>query len=138
MAVGLDIGQTRTGVAKAFLAENKIIIKPLKILKNPKSNDLLSELRKFNFAELVIGLPLDGYGNETEQSVKIRNIARRLQQRLPANSSVILHDEYCSSETARERLDSLCMKRDYLDDVAAAVILEDYFKLLGKKTLFVL
>jgi putative Holliday junction resolvase len=81
---------------------------------------------------LVLGLPRDMNGSETDQSKYIRDFANRLTVKL--NPNVIFQDESLTSVIAEQNLRlgkdfSEVMLRDgTLDSAAAALILSDYLE----------
>lgn len=76
-------------------------------------------------SSLVVGLPLDADGNETNLCKMIRNFCRRVSSRLSAE--IFLVDENGSSEEAKERLKTMGKKANIeLDHIAACIILERF------------
>lgn len=88
-------------------------------------------ITKYKPRKLLVGLPHNLDGEETDQSKLCREFAKDLERyKLP----VILYDETLSSERAKERLGKVSRKirHQQLDALAAQIILEDYLS-HGKK-----
>ena len=81
--LSLDVGEKRIGVARADTS-TKIAI-PVKTISvdGTELEEIarLSRLYSTNF--LVLGLPRSNEGNETAQSVYVRNFARTLGEKIP-------------------------------------------------------
>lgn len=126
--LALDVGGSRIGVAIA----NSIarIPNPLTILQNgPKVfHELQALVREHDIKTIVIGLPRNMKGEETEQSKFSRDFADRLKEYV--SSRIVFADESLSSKRAEQaRLDLGRSPGAPLDDVAACFILEEH---LGK------
>jgi len=84
---------------------------------------------------VVVGYPLNMDGSIGPQARQVSRYAAALQQALSV--PVILWDERLSSEEAAERLRAVAKsrrrRRKHLDDVAAAVILQEYLDARGNK-----
>lgn len=122
---GLAIGHRLTGSAR-----------PLEPIRYRSQESLMAELaaviRQWQPERIVVGLPLNGEGEETSMSRQIRRFAERLAEMVPERN-VELHDERMSSEQAarafaERRGQGRARRRDAerLDSMAAAVILESW------------
>ncbi|GAC1498747.1 MAG: Holliday junction resolvase RuvX [Candidatus Saccharimonadales bacterium] len=125
-ALGLDIGETRVGVAIASLTAR--FPRPLTTLI--RGYDFMAELNKIIQTEavelLVIGLPRGLDGQETNQTEKTKQFALEIADitKLP----IIFQDEALTSKKAESELQQkgkVYNKVD-IDALAATYILEDY------------
>jgi putative Holliday junction resolvase len=121
VVVGLDIGDTKTGLALGLLA-NKVAVG----LKTTKTNDLKTELTKIiksnNVTALIIGLPYNLSGQSTEQTKKVMQQIKKIKKwfSLP----IVVIDERWTSKQARQQKASD-------EDVGAAVFITQTY--LDKK-----
>jgi putative Holliday junction resolvase len=128
--LSIDPGKKRIGVA--ISDENRIVCRPLQIIERTSWKKLLSAiqaiLQQFDAKGLVIGLPLESDGTESEMSLEARNLAQKFAKSLEI--PVFLQDERVSSYDARARLWSSKVPPKNLsgavDSEAAAVILGDF------------
>jgi putative Holliday junction resolvase len=129
--LAFDFGEQRIGVAvgEHLLANAS----PLTTIDS-ESNEVRFHLITQCIAEwqpklLIVGLPLNLAGEETPISQLCRKFARRLNGRF--NLPVMLIDERFSSSEASEKLTQQGIqgraKKKWLDQVAAATILQSYF-----------
>lgn len=119
--IGVAVGQTLTGTAN-----------PLKILPArdgvPNWQDIGALLEEWQPALVLIGLPLNMDGTESDMSRRARKFSARIHGRFGAK--VALVDERLSTFEARERLGQDPDKRrtQGLDAVAAVTICEDWLR----------
>lgn len=133
----LDIGSKRIGVAVSdpmgWTAQ------PVKVLDRrggARDFEAIALLcRELQVERIVVGLPLDAEGGEGKQAAKVRAFAERLSRSLAAAgiaAPVEFWDERYSTATAEERLIeadvSRVRRREVIDKMAAAVILEEYLR----------
>ncbi len=129
--LAFDFGERRLGIATG----SHLILKanPLTTIDDESNQvrfavitDLINEWQP---SLLVVGLPLNLQGEETEICALARKFARRLNGRF--NLPVILVDERFSSAQASETLKSQGVhgidQKRFLDQVAAQTILQSYF-----------
>ena len=123
--LGLDIGESKTGVARVNMIAK--IPQPVATLKN--DNNFISEITKIIKAEsidtLVVGLPRNMRGEETAQTKYVRDYVGDHLSSL--NLPIVFQDETLSSKAAEARLGNGYKKTD-IDTMAAVVILEDYLE----------
>ena len=131
--VALDVGDATVGIAATD--ELNIIVSPIKTIRRTKSikvdlrlvEEVLGEL---NASKVIMGNPLDADGNEGPQAIKVKDFYDRLARRL--NIPVLLWDERYSTSEAHERLINMdvsrAKRREIIDQVAAAIILESYLQ----------
>lgn len=127
--LGLDVGEKRIGVAKVD-SGTKIAI-PIGFVNVDGSEwqEIASLARLNNTSLFVLGLPRSNEGNETAQSLYVRNFAKLLSEKIPG-ARIRFQDESLTSVVAEERLKS--RKKNYergdIDAEAAAIILEDFIE----------
>jgi putative Holliday junction resolvase len=124
--LGFDFGQKRTGVAIAVDDD----IQPLVTLQTQSiQEDVLELVRKHQPDKLVVGIPRNLDGEDTEQTRLARDFGQRLAKL--TSLDVKYQDEALSSERALERIGSntnISERKKILDQVSAQIILEDYLK----------
>lgn len=93
----------------------------------PEVDALLEEWRP---QRLVVGLPLNMDGSESEMSLRARKFSRRLDNRFRGEVSLV--DERLTSHAAKQgrlsRGESLDFSGSGVDGDAAVLILEDWFR----------
>ena len=128
--IALDPGTKRVGIA--VCDESRIAIRPLSIIARASWKKLLSKihnlLSEFDAVVLVVGLPYNFDGTESEMSAEARKLARNFA--LSLEIPVFLQDERASTYEARgwlwRRGATDAEMADLLDSEAAAVILSDF------------
>lgn len=128
--MALDVGERRVGVAVSD--ETGLIARSLTVIQRSSRAEDCTRLRDLAAAHsvtaLVVGLPLDSGGEEGPQARQIRRYGRRIADALAL--PVVFWDESGSTLAAQEALiaagRSRRARRDRLDAVAAAAILQDY------------
>lgn len=120
--IGVAVGQTITGTASALctLAARD---------GQPDWAEVTALMEQWRPDALVVGLPLQLDGTESELSRAAQRFARRLEGRY--KRPVHLMDERLSSRTA-EQVRTRGDTRQGLDALAAQVILQDWFELSGE------
>ena len=127
--IGLDVGEKRIGVAK--VDSNTKIAVPVGVVevKGSEWQEIakIANLNNTNF--FVLGLPRSNEGNETAQSLYVRNFAKTLTEKVP-EAKIRFQDESLTSVEAEERLKS--RKKRYekgeIDIEAATIILQDFIE----------
>lgn len=125
--LSLDVGNKRIGVAIGNTLAR--IASPLTTIQNTTDvyKTLATMVRSNEVQLVVIGLPRDQHGNQTEQS----NITKRFADDLAHYISVPIEfqDESLTSVMAEERLQhkGAAPSKEAIDAEAAAIILSDYF-----------
>ncbi|MBN2592153.1 MAG: Holliday junction resolvase RuvX [Sedimentisphaerales bacterium] len=123
--LAIDYGTKRTGLAICDAAET--ISSPLTVLHGQKAllNQIAEIVKTENVDAIVLGLPLNMSGTESDQTKLALNFAERLKERLSV--PVHLQDERLSSFGAEEKLAPADFTRGKrkkrIDAVAAAEIL---------------
>ncbi|MCC5876948.1 MAG: Holliday junction resolvase RuvX [Candidatus Sumerlaeia bacterium] len=124
--LGLDVGDARIGVA---ISRSGVISDTRETIHRVGRKQTLNAIEKVVVEEgvtvAVLGLPLLEGGTEGEQAEKTRAFARSLQRRLP-HLKICFQDERHSSNHAREIIGGRVGGKGRVDQVAAAVILQEW------------
>lgn len=132
VVIGLDVGEKRIGVAIGD-TDTKIA-RPSNPIRNdetivPNIEKLISECET---TTIIVGLPRNMDGSETDQSKYIRKFADYLSEKI--NVQIIFQDESLTSVIAEQNLrmrkdfSELMLRDGTLDSAAAALILSDYLE----------
>lgn len=138
--MGLDFGSKTVGVA--LTDPMGVIVSPFETIVRDKENKLRPTLRRIcQLAEemevdlIVLGHPLNMDDSVGERALKTEAFRDTLLHRLPETGReipVVLWDERLSTMGADEILEesgvSQGNRKQYIDKIAAALILEDYMK----------
>lgn len=122
-SIGIAIGQAITRTAT-----------PLKALKavhgQPKWEEVKKILDEWKPDYLVVGLPIDVYGNEQEMSIRARKFANRLHGRF--GYKVELKDERFTTTEAKSNIFAQAgykaLRKGSIDSESATLILEAWFE----------
>jgi putative Holliday junction resolvase len=131
--LAIDLGTKKVGVAVSD--ELQFTVRHVSIIERKGWKKFLKEvstiLIEFDAEALVIGLPYNFDGTESEMSAEARRIARNFS--LSLEIPVFLQDERVSTYEARRNLWELGLNkkqmREKLDAEAAAIILTDFIEL---------
>jgi putative Holliday junction resolvase len=127
--IAIDPGTKRCGIAVSD--ELRITTRPLPVIDRSSWKKLLIAVKdvvsQYDAKALIIGLPLESDGSESEMSAEAREMARKFA--LSLKIPVVLQDERVTSYEARSRLwergVSVKDSRRLVDSEAAAIILGD-------------
>jgi putative Holliday junction resolvase len=136
--MALDIGHKRTGVALSD--ETRLISTPHSVIETEPRRlwiEKLTQLIEENeVKEVLVGVPLNQHGEEGQDAEKILKYVAVLRERLSV--PVVEWDERFSTVQAERALISADMSRknrkQVIDKVAAAIILQGYLDTLRYKT----
>ena len=136
--LSIDPGTKRIGVAVSD--EMRVTARPLPILQRTSWKKLLMKIQdtlaEFDAVALIVGLPYNFDGSESEMTAEAREMARKFS--LSLEVPVYLQDERATTYEARGRLWNLGMKteemRSMVDSEAAAIILGDFLDRLKPST----
>jgi len=128
--IAIDPGTKRIGVA--VCDESRIVVSPLPIVPRASWKKLLTKIRdiliEFDAVGLVVGLPYNFDGTESEMSSEARKLARNFA--LSLDIPVFLQDERATTYEARGKLWRRGLANaelaKTLDSEAAAIILSDF------------
>ncbi|MDP8233232.1 MAG: Holliday junction resolvase RuvX [Candidatus Saelkia tenebricola] len=130
--LSLDLGEKRVGVAVSDPL--KIFAQGLDVLHIRGRSDLLNKLSKYfniyDIQSVVIGNPLNKYGEESTATMKTKKTAELIEHHF--NTKVILWDERFSTKEAEMALRELNAKKQKskLDMISAQIILQSYLEWL--------
>ncbi|MEO8042339.1 MAG: Holliday junction resolvase RuvX [Acidobacteriota bacterium] len=128
--VAIDPGTKRVGVA--VCDETRVLATPLPGIQRTSWKKLLVQIKntlaEFDAVALVVGLPYNFDGTESEMTTEARAMARKFELSVPV--TVYLQDERATTYEARGRLwnaglEGAAMRRA-LDSEAASIILTDF------------
>ena len=128
--IAVDPGTKRCGIA--ICDELRITTRPLDVIDRTSWKKLLSIVKQivseYDAIALVMGLPLESDGTESEMSAEARRMAQNFG--LSLSIPVFLQDERVTSYEAKARLwqrgTDLKTTRRLVDSEAAAIILSDF------------
>ena len=124
--LALDVGDKRVGLALASLAAK--IASPLATLDN--NEQVVTQIKKLvkenDVKELIIGLPRDVHGGETDQTKAVKAFAKKLKAEVDLPQHY--QDESLTSVRAEEELSGRGQpyEKTDIDALAATYILEDW------------
>ena len=132
--IGLDVGEKRIGVAKVD-SDTRIAVPVGFVLADGSEWQEIARIARLsNTNFFVLGLPRSNEGNETAQSMYVRNFAKTLLLKIPG-AKIRFQDESLTSVVAEERLKK--RKKRYekgdIDAEAATIILQDFVEGIGAK-----
>lgn len=140
--LALDVGEATIGVARSdalgITAQGLLTIFRESIKKD--TTKIIDILREDDYSEIVIGMPLNTYGEaKNEQSIFTKKFADKLQNKLRSsgmsNIKVEFYDERFTTKMARDVLIQGGVKgkkqKDVIDKQAAVILLQSY---LDKKS----
>lgn len=126
--LGVDSGDKRVGIA--IKPKDRVAAEPVCVLENSTNiySRIFDLVKENNIDTVVVGLPRDINGNETAQTRKARHFAGELADKTDLH--IVLHDEFATSERARQKLGKVTrnQEKSQLDAAAAAVLLDDYME----------
>lgn len=136
--IALDIGTKRVGLA--VCDELRVTVHPVRTIERKSWKKLLSQVKQivaeYDAAALVLGLPYNFDGSESQMSADARRLARNFS--LSLDIPVFLQDERVSSYEAKARLWQRGLSEKEAekekDTEAAAIILEDFLDRIKKKS----
>jgi putative Holliday junction resolvase len=131
--LALDLGTKHVGVAVSD--EIQFTVRPVCVIERGGwkkfLKKIISFLEEFDAVGLVLGLPLEFDGSESEMSAEARRVARNFS--LSIKVPVFLQDERVSSYDAKGYLTKLGLSEkeiwERVDSEAAAIILSDFITL---------
>jgi putative Holliday junction resolvase len=135
--LAVDPGTRRVGLAMTDPLQ--LIASPLRSIEFASEGklvkDLLVLIRAREVERVVVGLPIREDGTEGEGCLRARSLAGRLRE---AGVQVTLWDERYSSREAESSLREMGLNRKQsigrIDQIAAAIILEDYLRSVSSST----
>ncbi|MBU0732393.1 Holliday junction resolvase RuvX [Patescibacteria group bacterium] len=125
--LGLDYGQSKVGMAVGDDETSVAVSKgTLKGLSQPKLVEKITAIVNLeDIDRIVIGLPLNLDGEETEITKEVKLFVEKLRSR--TDTPVQTMDERYTSQMADNLLKEVKDKNQKQDQVAAQIILQNYF-----------
>ena len=128
--IALDPGTKRVGLA--VCDESRVVTRPLPVIQRSSWKKLLAQVKgilaEYDAVALVVGLPYNFDGTESEMTVEARDMARKFA--LSLDVPVYLQDERATTYEARGRLWKAGFEgndlRSTVDSEAATIILSDF------------
>lgn len=124
--LALDVGEVRIGVAanpqgvsmaqpRGFIVNDEKVVKAIQTHIDKEHSEIL-----------VVGLPRGMQGQETDQTMYVRDFVESLKPKI--NLPIVLQDEALTSVKAEQELDARGKpyERGDIDALAASYILDDY------------
>lgn len=135
--LALDLGMKHIGVAVSD--ELQFTVRPVSVIERKSWKKVLKQviafLEEFDAVGLVLGLPLNTNGTESEMSLEVRRLAKNFS--LSIKVPVFLQDERLTSYEAKGYLTKLGLSVEEIwnrvDSEAAAIILSDFLSLRNEK-----
>jgi putative Holliday junction resolvase len=136
--LGLDLGGRRIGVAVSD--PGGLIAQPLQTLIVRGIEDAVRQvcraIAEHEVVGIVLGLPLNLSGDQSEQSKEVEKFAKHLRRVCPA--PVYFEDERLSSRQAESILHSYGKKikghKEKIDRISAAIILQSFLDRKNRET----
>ena len=137
--LGIDLGTVRVGIA--ISDELLMTAQPLCVVQRQPQKRFLEKIKEIvdtnNVTEIVVGLPLSLNGSPTDSTADARGFAARLEKRFP-DVKIALWDERLTTTASESLLVDAGVRRDkrreVIDKIAAALILESYLHYRQTKT----
>ena len=128
--LGIDYGDVRIGLSLSDLTQT--IAKPFLTINYKNFNHLLIQLNKIiidnEVNKLVVGIPYNMKGQDTPQTLKVKEFITFLESNL--SFEIALIDERLSSVEAEKTMHKMNIKTGHnkgqIDKIAASVILQEY------------
>ncbi len=133
-ALGIDYGDVRVGLALSDLTQT--IAKPFKTLIYNDANHLISQIQEIvneqDIEIIVIGIPYNMKGEDTQQTIKVKEFASLVDKNLEVDIKFI--DERLTSYEAEQVMHKMNIKTGFnkakIDKIAASIILQEYLQTL--------
>ena len=130
--LSIDYGERRTGLA--ITDELGITAQGLDTIIAASEEDVLRKVveivRKYEAGKILLGLPLNMNGSESEKSEKVRAFGKALE--METSLPVVYWDERMTSMQAKRVMAEMEMKsygkKHLLDRISATLMLQEYMK----------
>ena len=132
--LGIDYGEVRIGIALSDLT--KTIAKPFSTITYKNFDHLLIQLNQIitenEVDKLVVGIPYNMKGEDTQQTIKVKEFASLVDKNLEVDIKFI--DERLTSYEAEQVMHKMNIKTGFnkakIDKIAASIILQEYLQTL--------
>jgi putative Holliday junction resolvase len=133
--LGLDFGTKRIGIA--ITDENQVIAQPLCIINregNKKDIEKIKDiLRKYEIQKVIVGVAENDKGEISAIGKKSMEFGKKIEK---LGVEVVFLEESFTTSIAHEVLSKSGVRykkrREYVDKIAATIILQDYLRSIGK------
>ena len=133
--LAIDYGDVRVGLAISDLTQT--IAQPFKTLLYSDSNNLLNQLdniiKENDIGLIVVGIPYNMKGEDTQQTTKVREFISLMQDNLMIEIKLI--DERLTSLEAEKIMHKMNIKtgsnKTKIDKIAASIILQEYLQTIS-------
>jgi len=128
--MALDYGKKRTGIAVTDPLQ--MIASPLTTVDTSTLFDFLKDyLSKETVEKMLIGLPLNLDGSDTDATAAVRHNVRRLKNSFPNITIETVDEQFSSKQASRAMVEMGMKKKDRqekgnIDKMAAALMLQEY------------
>ena len=128
--LAIDYGDVRVGLALSDLTCT--IAQPFKTLSYDDIDHLINQLSEIitekQVNKIVVGIPYNMKGDDTQQTTKVRKFASILEENL--GYEIIFVDERLTSSEAEKFMHQMDIKTGFnkakIDKIAASIILQEY------------
>ena len=128
--IGIDYGEVRVGISLSDLTQT--IAKPFRTISYKNLDDLLTQLKEIiiinEVDKLVVGVPYNMKGEDTKQTLKVKEFISFLESHLSYDIALI--DERLSSIEAEKTMHKMNIKTGHnksdIDKIAASIILQEF------------
>ena len=128
--IGIDYGEVRVGISLSDLTQT--IAKPFRTISYKNLDDLLTQLKEIIIVnevdKLVVGIPYNMKGEDTKQTLKVKEFISFLESHLSYDIALI--DERLSSIEGEKTMHKMNIKTGHnksdIDKIAASIILQEY------------
>lgn len=138
-ALGIDYGDRRIGIAVSDNQQQVAFGR--EYIPNTTKTEVIQKIKLLceqdQITLIVVGLPLNMEGEDTDQTRKVRKFVDELFEAVDAE--IVLHDERLTTRRSDVILTSIGKrsnredaKKEEIDSIAASLILQNYLDLLGK------
>lgn len=130
----IDLGDKRTGLA--VCDDNETVASPVGVIEGRGDlySGIMDAAKQYQAQALVFGLPLNMDGSENKRTIQTKRFVEEIKGKI--NLPVFFQDERLSSYSAQNRLSQTGLthkkKKNRMDAVAAAEILEEFITARGK------
>jgi len=128
--MALDYGKKRTGIAVTDPLQ--MIASPLTTVDTSTLFDFLKDyLSKETVEKMLIGLPLNLDGSDTDATAAVRHNVRRLKNSFPNIAIETVDEQFSSKQASRAMVEMGMKKKDRqekgnIDKMAAGLMLQEY------------
>ena len=135
-ALGIDYGDRRIGIAVTDIGQDVVFVRDY--IANTSRPEVIQKIKDLcdqdKISLVVVGLPLNMEGQDTDQTKKVRLFVKDLHE--ATGKEIILHDERLTAVRSDVILTSIGVKggerKERKDAIEASLILQNYLDLLGK------